>query len=208
MSKRNGKKPEVPVLDFSHYSVEDAVESGRLLLLKAKAEMELDIEAFDQADADSCLHMSRVIVSMPRDWLIDDAPKKIVWSEAGSLDYLAGDRFTDFLALMLKGEPPVSEIKFDIGKFSKRDKTQMSRINMKATKAVQDGDIEIYEETTEELIEFVSKYIIDIPRDWLVADAPGNFDFSNSESLFYVRGDLWTTLNEQLGNAVANRKKK
>lgn len=43
--------------------------------------------------------MAKVVVSVPRSWVVEDAPKNLDWSKAESFEWVDSDRMTALLAL-------------------------------------------------------------------------------------------------------------
>lgn len=44
----------------------------------------------------------QVLIDVPREWLLANAPDEVDWSKAESLDYIQGNRYTEILELMMK----------------------------------------------------------------------------------------------------------
>jgi len=49
--------------------------------------------------------------------------------------------------------------------------------------------------------EMIVKRLVSMPRDWLVTSAPDNIDWSDPESLGYLRGNMSGALQEAFGEA-------
>lgn len=49
--------------------------------------------------------------------------------------------------------------------------------------------------------EYICKLLVDVPRAWLVSSAPSEIDWSDRESLQFLRGDKWRALAEALQEA-------
>jgi len=57
----------------------------------------------EQGDIQSNL-ISVVLVDVPREWLLADAPEKIDWSKPESLDYIQVNHYLDILEQVRNGE--------------------------------------------------------------------------------------------------------
>lgn len=66
-----------------------------------------DAEALDRAmtrvgeamDAIQAV-VASVVIELPREWLVEDAPEDLAWSDPKSLDWLEASRFNDLMALV------------------------------------------------------------------------------------------------------------
>lgn len=73
----------------------DATEDDKARIRQAKLEA---MEGFDELVSKRDELICRVLVDVPRDWLIDDAPEAIDWSDPANLqDYLQMNRMDDLL---------------------------------------------------------------------------------------------------------------
>ena len=50
--------------------------------------------------------LARFVVSVPQSWLMDNAPKKLDWSDPASFDWLRTDRMADLQAAMQEARTP------------------------------------------------------------------------------------------------------
>ena len=105
MTRKNGKKEE-PVFDYAHYSYKDskAVQKLRVKLQRSAQQIDaadpnLPPEEFDLMVAANeklvgaiAFDMSQHIVSVPRGWLMANAPEKLDWSKPETLDWVRADR--------------------------------------------------------------------------------------------------------------------
>lgn len=48
--------------------------------------------------------IAQVLVSVPREWLLVNAPEDLDWSKEASLDYIQSDRYEELLNLVQSGE--------------------------------------------------------------------------------------------------------
>lgn len=94
---------EKPVFDFSRMSHKQARQLQRLFLEVQGANRKIAEGAIDDVDKniaqlDSLLdqqdtYIASVLVDVPRQWLIADAPEKIKWNDPAALQWLRADKF-------------------------------------------------------------------------------------------------------------------
>lgn len=48
--------------------------------------------------------MAQVLVSVPREWLLPDAPEDLSWSDETALEYVQADYYEELLAMIMNGE--------------------------------------------------------------------------------------------------------
>jgi hypothetical protein len=56
------------------------------------------VRSIDDIDAIREKLLSQIVVSIPREWLVKDAPKDIDWSDVASFDWLKMGKFNDLVA--------------------------------------------------------------------------------------------------------------
>ncbi len=97
---------EVPVFDRTRISHRDSKRGAVLQArLRAANDDPDEIEAcLDEMDA----FFAKFLVSVPRSWLVPDAPQALDWSDPDSLNWLQGDRWND---LASHANPQVGEKK-------------------------------------------------------------------------------------------------
>jgi hypothetical protein len=117
MTEQNGTKP---TFDFSRFSWREAkrVQTLQARANQASALIEeksvlLNPAAFDDALAklDQVMAeleqaVARVLVSVPREWLVANAPAEIDWSDPASLDWLQGNRMAQLQTAMVLASSP------------------------------------------------------------------------------------------------------
>lgn len=80
---------EQPVFDLSNLSWRESKSLAVLQLRMQEAQTADAMEkAFGQIDA----FLARVLVSVPRAWLVKDAPADLDWSDAESLNWIQGKK--------------------------------------------------------------------------------------------------------------------
>lgn len=111
-----------PVFNFDRFSWKDAktitriqAEAARAAALLADPAALKDEDAFEGALAaqDAVYeklqaYISRVLVSVPRSWLVSDAPEDLDWSDPASLDWLRGQSFAKLQGAMVDASTPES----------------------------------------------------------------------------------------------------
>jgi hypothetical protein len=66
--------------------------------INAEYEAKLDAEADVQAEL-----ISRILKSVPKSWLVTDAPNEIDWSDPANFDYIQSHRYGDLLRIVSEG---------------------------------------------------------------------------------------------------------
>jgi hypothetical protein len=117
VSETNHQKP---VFDYSGHSWKD---SKRLQVLQARAnqadallndpETLVDPDAFDEALAmldqvtdEFEAAIARVLVDVPRDWLVPDAPETLDWHDPESLNWLQATHMKTLREAMVEAQKP------------------------------------------------------------------------------------------------------
>ena len=99
MSKVNGNgADEEPLFDRSRISHR---ENKRVSVLQAR--LKAAQNSGDPQELEACLNgtdafLSKFLVSVPRSWLVPDAPDNLDWNDPESLNYLQADRYNDLAA--------------------------------------------------------------------------------------------------------------
>lgn len=117
---------EKPTFDFGRVSRQWNRQFGRTLLRATELTIEMQRPAPEKAAADEMnAHLDRmkaamgqlesvateqseliaqVLVDVPREWLLKDAPEEIDWSVADNQDWLRADCYQKLLAMVQSGE--------------------------------------------------------------------------------------------------------
>lgn len=111
-SKTNGAS--MPVFDFSRLGWKDAKASLALVMRLKFVGIQLD-EKMSQMDSaefervmaeynalmlDMQQHTAQVVVKVPRDWLVTDAPATLDWGDPASYDYLQQGKWNELQRLI------------------------------------------------------------------------------------------------------------
>jgi len=113
---------EQPVFNFERFSWKDAknisriqAEARRASALLADTESIKDKDTFEAAWADQeavfdklQAYICRVLVSVPRSWVVEDAPEDLNWSDPTSLDWLRSPSFSKLQDAMISASTPES----------------------------------------------------------------------------------------------------
>ena len=89
---------EKPVLDFSNLSWGDAEDADILSMEAAKASASGDTEAVRAAQRGLRQLIARVVVSLPRSWLVPSAPEAPDWADPDTYRYLRRDKMQELLS--------------------------------------------------------------------------------------------------------------
>lgn len=89
---------EKPVLDFSNLSWGDAEEADILSMEAGKAQQAGDIEAVRKAQRGLRLLIARVVVSLPRSWLVKNAPESLAFDDPDTYRHLRRDKMQELLS--------------------------------------------------------------------------------------------------------------
>jgi hypothetical protein len=107
-----------PVFDFTAYSHKEALSMDldikRLMRMDAKTsdaslsddEFEAALDAYQAHMERIEAHICRVLVDVPRDWLMPDAPATLDWSQPDSLGWLRHDKFLQLRDDMAEARRP------------------------------------------------------------------------------------------------------
>lgn len=109
-----------PEFDFTRFSWRDAkaitrlqARAARVAALLETKEALLDRAAFDSAldEQDAIFeelqgYITRVLVSVPADWLVPNAPDALDWTDPTSLDWLRGSAFGQLQTMMAEASKP------------------------------------------------------------------------------------------------------
>lgn len=104
MGKDNGNgKAAEPQFDFSHIGHKKARELQKLFTQIQAANRKINegpiadvdeaVEALDELLNRQDEYIASVLVDVPRDWLVVDAPSQIRWDQVDSLQWLRADKF-------------------------------------------------------------------------------------------------------------------
>lgn len=97
---------EKPVFDLSELSWKDSKAlTAAQMRVKGAAEAG-DWERLEQGFAEMQQFLARVVVSIPREWLVKSAPADVDWSDPASFDLLRAKRMNDVLKLLNEAQEP------------------------------------------------------------------------------------------------------
>lgn len=97
---------EEPTFDVSRLSWRDTKLGYRAQIMINKAHTEGDADLMDDSLAGLESLLARTVLTVPRSWLVDDAPEEINWRDPKSLDWLQGNKFSDLLTAMNNATTP------------------------------------------------------------------------------------------------------
>jgi hypothetical protein len=92
-------------------------------------------------------------------------------------------------------------LKFDLSRLSWKDSKALSVQQMKLARAQDERDVAGVEAGFNGLETFLAKVVVDVPRDWLVADAPEVIDWSDPASFDWLRGGRMKDLMKAVADA-------
>ena len=106
-----GAEHEGPVFDFSRVSWGMAKRNvtAQSLIKRASETNDADLLArgFEQMQE----YLAAVVVSVPRSWLIEDAPADINWRDPASFDLLLNVRMAELLRALNDAQTPAAQAK-------------------------------------------------------------------------------------------------
>lgn len=95
-----------PTFDVSRLSWRDTKLGYRAQVMIGKAHAEGDVALMDEALAGMEHLLARAVLTVPRAWLVEDAPEVIDWRDPAAFDWLQGNRFSDLLTAMNTATTP------------------------------------------------------------------------------------------------------
>lgn len=88
---------EAPVFNLKRLSWKDekngTIASQKISQGAANNDMTMTMEGFEMAER----YLAKCLVSIPKSWLVDDAPDDIDWSDTESFGWLIGDKFSELM---------------------------------------------------------------------------------------------------------------
>lgn len=94
-----------------------------------------------------------------------------------------------------------SEPKFDLGNLSWRDSKALAMLQMQTQAAQTNRDIPALEAAFAGMEHFLSRVVVDVPREWLVKDAPAELDWAEPDSFNHLKARSMRDLMVALGKA-------
>jgi len=87
----------VPEFDFSNLSWKESKDMDYARTKIRKGEAEADVETMQAGFEEMQAFLAKIVVSVPRSWLVSDAPEEIDWSDPDNFDWLRGSRMQDLM---------------------------------------------------------------------------------------------------------------
>ena len=97
-----------PLFDFSRRSWKDAKDVTLREMRRRDAALKNDVALMEQVFDEQQAALAKVLVSVPRDWLVPDAPEKLDWRDPASLDWVQEMRMDDIYTAMNEARDPKS----------------------------------------------------------------------------------------------------
>lgn len=97
---------EKPVFDLSDLSWGDSKALTTAQMKVKGAAAAGDFERLEQGFGDMQAFLARVVVSIPRDWLVKSAPEVVDWSKPESYDFLKSKRMNELLVALNEAQEP------------------------------------------------------------------------------------------------------
>ncbi len=94
MSDQNGSKP---LFNFTTTSLRDSNRMDVLNLTVQKAQRDLEIEAMEAAQVEIMGLICKVVVFVPQDWLVDEAPDGLSFDDTDDLLWLQTGKFSELV---------------------------------------------------------------------------------------------------------------
>jgi hypothetical protein len=92
--------------DLSRLSWKDSKALSVQQMRLAQAQASRDIDGIEAGFAGIERQLARVVVDVPRDWLIEGAPEQIDWSDPDSFNWLRSNRMTTLLEAFAEAQKP------------------------------------------------------------------------------------------------------
>lgn len=87
----------LPEFDFTNLSWKESKDMDYARTKIRKGEADADVETMQAGFDEMQAFLAKIVVSVPRAWLIADAPAEIEWSDPDSFDWLQGTRMQDLM---------------------------------------------------------------------------------------------------------------
>ena len=110
------------------------------------------------------------------------------------------------MAVLKPEQPPEEQPVFDRSRISHRENKQVSVLQARLKAAQSSGDWQETETCLNLTDAFFSKFLVSVPRSWLVPGAPESLDWSDPESLNWLQADKYQTLAD-VSNPKVDEKK-
>ena len=109
MSKSVNGKPE---FDFSSLSWGDSEALEMVQYRTRKAQEALDLEEIRACQSEVVHYVARVLVTLPREWMLDNAPDAPDWHDAENIrKYVRGDKIRALLIALQEAQTPEASTK-------------------------------------------------------------------------------------------------
>lgn len=173
------------ILDFSGYSWGEA---------KAYSLSGIEEDAIESI----ALVLAKVVKSVPESWLVEEAPFNLDWTDPESFDYLQSPKMVkiqhEIADLAFEGKPV-----FTFERLSYKDEKELARLYE------EERDTENTPAKAKRLIQaqelLLCKTVLDVPRSWLVADAPANLNWRDRASYNYLQQPAYKAIMQALAEA-------
>lgn len=118
MAGKNGQTGELPQFDYTDWSHKKAkairFQAKRIAYQESRVDnyegdpdgFEAEIAALEDAMNAMYAMVCEHLISVPRGWLVSNAPEKLDWSKPESLDWIRQDKFEDLSAAALEARKP------------------------------------------------------------------------------------------------------
>ena len=112
------------------------------------------------------------------------------------------------MAVLMKLEQPVGDEQpvFDRSRISHRENKQVSVLQARLKAGQNSGDWQELETCLNQMDAFFSKFLVSVPRSWLVPGAPDALDWADPGSLNWLQADKYQTLAEASNPKVDEKK--
>lgn len=95
-----------PTFDLSNLSWKDSKALSLQQIKVARAQSDRDAAGLEAGYAGIESFLAKVVVSVPRDWLVADAPEEIDWSDPASFDWLRGSHMKKLMLAVAEAQTP------------------------------------------------------------------------------------------------------
>lgn len=102
---------EQPVFDFSRISWKQAKDAARAQALMQRGTRDADVETLEQGYETLQSYLARAVVSVPRTWLVDDAPGNLDWGDPASFDWVRSSMMGELIRQMGEAQAPAAQAK-------------------------------------------------------------------------------------------------
>jgi len=95
-----------PTFDLSELSWRESKSLATMQTRMANAQSERDVAGLEAGFAGMEAFLARVVVSVPRDWLVASAPDNVNWKDPASFDWLRAARMKDLMSALAEAQSP------------------------------------------------------------------------------------------------------